>query len=434
MSSEKGRPVAGSRNPLGAFLRKDVLIQVRDLKELALMLLMPMILIGILGLALGQFITGGPVQLDIAAALVVEDDPTAGREEFTRRLAETDMPLPQRVALTAAALTIQPQDMVDALLTSPQLAELITVQELGADEAQVLLEADDVQAVITLPADFTAETLSAMLLGEGGAAIEVAQSDASPLRAGIVNDVLTAFAREVSFQSALSQELQAPPPGTVTGAGTVEEVTVGARVPSTAFYTFGMATMFALFVAGSISSRAFLERTHHTFDRVLLSGARPLSFLLSKALAGAVIVFVQVAFLFVAATLLLGALRGQPASFWLGSAGIAAALALAVGAFSALVTSLNFKANNQAMSTVFNSVGVTLLAVLGGSFFPVEESGSLLSIIGGWTPNGAALNGFLDAAKGFGLAAYGPDIVRILVGAVVLIIAAVALFPRKAVG
>lgn len=434
MSSEKGRPVAGSRNPLGAFLRKDVLIQVRDLKELALMLLMPMILIGILGLALGQFIAGGPVQLDINAALVVEDDPAAGRSEFAQRLANTEMPLIQRVALTAAALTIEPQEMVDALLSSPELAELIHVEELGAAEAQTLLEADEVQAVITLPADFTAETLSAMLLGEGGAALEVAQSDASPLRAGIVNDVLTAFAREVSFQSALSQELQAPPLGTVTGAGTVEELTVGARVPSTAFYTFGMATMFALFVAGSISSRAFLERTHHTFDRVLLSGARPLSFLLSKALAGAVIVFMQVAFLFVAATLLLGALRGQPAPFWLGSAGIAAALALAVGAFSALVTSLNFKANNQAMSNVFNSVGVTLLAVLGGSFFPVEESGSLLSIIGGWTPNGAALNGFLDAAKGFGLAAYGPDIVRILVGAVVLMIAAVALFPRKAVG
>lgn len=434
MSSEKGRPVAGSRNPLGAFLRKDVLIQVRDLKELALMLLMPMILIGILGLALGQFIAGGPVQLDINAALVVEDDPAAGRSEFAQRLANTEMPLIQRVALTAAALTIEPQEMVDALLSSPELAELIHVQELGAAEAQALLEADEVQAVITLPADFTAETLSAMLLGEGGTTLEIAQSDASPLRAGIVNDVLTAFAREVSFQSALSQELQAPPLGTVTGAGTVEELTVGARVPSTAFYTFGMATMFALFVAGSISSRAFLERTHHTFDRVLLSGARPLSFLLSKALAGAVIVFMQVAFLFVAATLLLGALRGQPAPFWLGSAGIAAALALAVGAFSALVTSLNFKANNQAMSNVFNSVGVTLLAVLGGSFFPVEESGSLLSIIGGWTPNGAALNGFLDAAKGFGLAAYGPDIVRILVGAVVLMIAAVALFPRKAVG
>ncbi|MFA5552544.1 MAG: ABC transporter permease [Trueperaceae bacterium] len=434
MSSQAGRSRSGSRNPLGAFLRKDVLIQVRDLKELALMLLMPIILIAILGLALGQFVTGGPVQLDIGAALVVEDDPTAGREEFTRRLAQTEMPLPQRVALTAAALTIQPQEMINALLSSPELADLIAVQDLDAEEAQALLEADDVQAVITLPSGFTGEMLSAMLLEGDGATMDVALSDASPLRAGIVNDILTAFAREVSFQSALSQELQAPPPGVITETGTVEELTVGARVPSTAFYTFGMATMFALFVAGSISGRAYLERAQLTFDRILLSGARPLAFLLSKAMAGAVIVFLQVAFLFVAATLILGALRGQPVSFWLGSAGIAAALALAVGAFSALVTSLNFRANNQAMSNVFNSVGVTLLAVLGGSFFPVEESSSLISVLGGWTPNGAALNGFLDAAKGFGLEAYGPDIIRILVGAVVLMVAAVALFPRKAVG
>ena len=434
MSSQAGRARYGSRNPLGAFLRKEVLIQVRDLKELALMLLMPIILIAILGLALGQFVTGGPVQLDINAALVVEDDPSAGRAEFTRRLGQAEMPLPQRVALTAAALTIQPREMINALLSSPELAELIAVQDLGAEEAQALLEADDVQAVITLPSGFTAETLSAMLLAGEGATLNMALSDASPLRASIVNDVMTAFAREVSFQSALSQELQAPPPTAITETGTVEELTVGARVPSTAFYTFGMATMFALFVAGSISGRAYLERAHLTFDRILLSGARPLAFLLSKAMAGAVIVFLQVAFLFVAATLLLGALRGQPASFWLGSAGIAAALALAVGAFSAVVTSLNFRANNQAMSNVFNSVGVTLLAVLGGSFFPVEESGSLISVLGGWTPNGAALNGFLDAAKGFGLEAYGPDIARILIGAVVLMVVAVALFPRKAVG
>ena len=96
MSSKTGRAGSGGRNPLGAFLRKDVLIQVRDLKELALMLLMPIILIAILGLALGQFVAGGPVQLDINAALVVEDDPTAGRAEFARRLGQAEMPLPQR--------------------------------------------------------------------------------------------------------------------------------------------------------------------------------------------------------------------------------------------------------------------------------------------------------------------------------------------------
>ena len=401
MADETGGKRAANSFPLLAFLRKDLLIQLRDLKELALILLMPMILIGILGLALGQFIAGGPVQLDIHVALVEADDPETGRAEFTRRLAQAEMPVPQRVALAAASLGVEPREMVEALLGSPELSELMTVHELTEEEARARLAADEVQAVITVPAGFTADTLSGMLLGQGGGQLDVALSDASPLRAGIVNDIVTAFAREVSFQSALSQELLAAPAAPVAPTGTVEEVAVGNRVSSVAFCTFGMATMFALFVAGSISGRAYLERAHYTFERVLLSGAQPLAFLLSKTLAGAVIAFFQVITLFVAATLLLGAFRGQPAEFWFGAVGIAATLALAVGALGALVTSINFRTNNQSMSNVFNSVVVTLLAVLGGSFFPVEESSSLLGLIGGFTPNGAALNGFLDAAKGF---------------------------------
>lgn len=414
------------------FLRKDVRLQLRDFKELALLLLMPIILIGILGLALGQFLTGGPVQLSINAALVVEDDPTAGRAEFMRRLTQADMPVPQRLALTAASVAVQPVEMLRSMLLSYELTEFITTEELSPAEAGDLLAADRVQAVVTLPPGYTSGTLSGMLLAEGGGAIQIELSDASPLRAGIVRDVVSSFAHEVSFQSALSQALQGPPPPAPQVAGGTEEITVGGRLSSVAFYTFGMAVMFALFVAGSVSSRAFLERSDLTFDRILMSGARPIEFLLSKTLAGAVVTLLQLAFLFVTATLLLGALKGQPVSFWLAAAGVGAALALAIGALGALVTSLNFRANNRSLSNVFNSVLVMGFAVLGGSFFPIENPDSLLARVGGWTPNGAALNGFMDAAKGLSAQAYMPDIVRLLIVAGLLLAAAVAAFPRSA--
>src|SRR5690606_10958448 len=174
--------------------------------------------------------------------------------------------------------------------------------------------------------------------------------------------------------------------------GSVEEVQVGGSVSSVAFYTLGMAVMFALYVAGSVSSRAYLERLNLTFDSILLSGARPLGYLAGKALAGAIVVFLQLAFLFAAGTLLLGAFREQPASFRLAAAAISAALALCVGALGAFVTSLNFRAGNQALSNVFNSVIVTLLALVGGSFFPIQDASSLLGRIGSWMPNGAALD------------------------------------------
>lgn len=420
------------RTNLGRFLRKDVRLQLRDFQELALLLLMPIILIGILGLALGQFLTGGPVQLSITAALVVQDDPAAGRAEFMSRLAQSDMPVPQRLALTAASVAVQPVEMLRSMLLSPELGEFMTVEELPAAEAAELLAADRVQAVITLPMGYTAGALSGMLLAEDGAVISIDLSDASPLRAGIVSDVVGSFAHEVSFQSALSQVLPGPPPPAQQVSGGIAEVAVGGRLSSVAFYTFGMAVMFALFVAGSVSSRAFLERSDLTFDRILLSGARPLEFLLSKTLAGAVVTFLQLAFLFVAATLLLGAFRGQPLPFWLAAAGIGAALALAIGALGALVTALNFRANNRALSNVFNSVIVMAFAVLGGSFFPIDNPDSLIARIGGFTPNGAALNGFMDAAKGLSAQAYMPDVLRLLVLAAVLLTAALVAFPRSA--
>lgn len=418
---------------LAAFLRKDVLLQLRDYKELALLLLMPVILTAILGFALGGFLTGEPVRLDIAAGLVVEDDPEAGRAAFRGALAAAELPPAQRLGLSVAASTLQPLELVTGVITSPEMGELLTVEALGAAEARERLAADELQAVIGLPEGFTERLLNGMLLGEASATLELQLSDASPLRAGIVRDVLSGFAREVSFQSALGQALQGPPPAPPSVSGTIERVRVGGNVPAVAFYTFGMAVMFALYVAGGVSSRAFLERLDLTFDRVLLSGAHPLGYLASKALSGAVVVLLQLAFLLAAGTLLLGAFRGQPPAFWLAAGGVSLALALCVGALGAFVTALNFRAGNRALSNVFNSVVVTLLALLGGSFFPVQDEASLLGRLGAWTPNGAALNGYLSAAKGLAPGFYLDDVLRLLLMAAALLALALALFPRRSV-
>ena len=60
------------------FLKKDLLLMLRDRSELMLLLLMPLLLIAILGFALGGLLGGGagnPIHLQ--AALVLEDDVAA---------------------------------------------------------------------------------------------------------------------------------------------------------------------------------------------------------------------------------------------------------------------------------------------------------------------------------------------------------------------
>lgn len=113
------------------FLHKDLLLQIRDYQELGLLLLMPVILTVFLGLALGSVFESGSASLSISAALVVEDDALAGRRAFTAELAASDLPLPQRLALMAAAASIEPVSMFQEMLRSPELSELLTATELA---------------------------------------------------------------------------------------------------------------------------------------------------------------------------------------------------------------------------------------------------------------------------------------------------------------
>lgn len=413
------------------FLRKDLLLLVRDYKELALLLLMPVILIVILGTALGNVLESGPTKLDVRAALVIEDDAAAGRRAFTAELAEADLPLPQRLGLAAAATSIEPVSMLTGVLGSPELAGLLTTTELDATTAQAQLEAGELQAVITVPADYTARVLHGMLLGGGGGELELTVADSSPLLASVVQDVVDGFAREVSFQSALSLVLQGPPPAAPVIDGGLEAVdSAEGMLTAAAYYTLAMAVMFALFVAGSISERAFLERSSLAFDRILISGASRFSFLTSKVFTGVIVVLLQMTFLFLTSTLLLGTFRGHPPTFWSAAALISLLLGACVGSLGVLLTAVNFRVGSAAWSSVFSSVIVILLASAGGSFFPVDGV-PFLAALGRWTPNGAALKAYLGAFQGLPLSDYSSHLLRLGLLAVLLLLTAYALFPRR---
>ncbi len=415
------------------FLAKDLKLQLRDYRELALLLLMPVILIAVLGFALGNFLTESAIELEIKAALVVLDDEATGREEFRELLLGADGMSPaERIGLLAASATIDPGQRLEDVLFSEELSDFVLVERLDGAVAAGRLEADEVQAVVTVPEGYTRDVLAGMLLGDRGGELQVTLSEASPLRASIVTDILEGFAREVSYQSALGRQVQGAPPPPAEVDGGVETFEAARGVSSVAYYTFGMAAMFALFVVGSISGRAFLEKDSLAFDRILVSGASPAAFLLSKTIAGAITVVLQLAFLFLAGGLMLGAFAAEPASFWVPVTITWLLFGLSVGALGGLVSAINFRQNNKSLSDVFSSVMVMVLAVLGGSFYPLE-AGSFIARIGQWTPNGAALNSFLSAAQGAPLSAHLPDFLRLLGGGALLLLIAFGLFRRRGI-
>jgi len=249
----------------------------------------------------------------------------------------------------------------------------------------------------------------------------------------VFEDIVEGFATELNTRAAMGQLgiTVVDQSAAATIEGGVERVAGRRSVSSFAYYTFGMAVMFMLYVVGTIASRAQLELDNHTFDRIIIAGANPIRYLLSKMGAASAAVYLQVAFLLVVSALLFGTAAGQPLSFWLWTAVVVACLALAVGALAALVTSLNFRLGNRSVSEAFNSVGVFVMALLGGSFLSLEQSVPALAAVGRWLPTGAGLDALLNLNIGSPFSAWGYNLARLVIMAVVVLLAAVLLFPRR---
>lgn len=422
------------------FLKKDLKLILRDRGELVLLLLMPLLLIAILGFALGGLLGGsGGSPIHLEAALVVEDDIGAARTAFREELGSSDIPLAERTGLLLASQLFDPIEIVQEFLNAEDLQELMTVRELSAAEAAAALAAGELHATVTVPAGFGSAMYRRMLLEQGeSASLQLELGDEAPLSASVVRDVLQGFATEFNLQTAL-QQLQAeqgqvglPQPASVPQAtgGTEVVGSGGQEVSSFAYYAVGMAVMFMLYLVGSTASRAYLELSNYSFDRVIIAGAPPLAFLASKAVAAALVGFAQIMLLLFVSNLLFGAFRGQGTAFWGEAAVIAGVMALTVGAMAALVTATVFRANNKGLADAFNSVIVFVFALVGGSFVPVGDSGSLISRLGDWTPNGATLTAMLSAAQGAGPEIWGAGVLRMAVLAVVMLVAGLLLFPR----
>ena len=414
------------------FLKKDLLLQLRDYKELLLLLGMPLLLIAILTFALGGFAGTDTVNLDLTAALVIQDDQGAGMRGFDSALAASDLPAATKLQLGVAARAIRPVELLRDVLMSPELSELGSVTEMPLQEATSRLDENDVKAVVVVPAGYTESLLEGMLLGQGpGAELKVELSSSSPISASVFEGIVKGFASELNTRTALGRLGVNPAAQDVAANVSVERITGGRSVSSAVYYTFGMAVMFMLYVVGSIASRAHLEVESFAFDRILVSDAKPLAYLVAKAFAGALVVALQVSVLIIAGALLFGVGAGLPGTFWLGVALVMVTMSLAVGALAALVTAVNFRLGNKTVSESFNSVAVFVMALLGGSFVPIDQTAPALAAIGRWLPNGAAFDAFLGLAGGAGFGAWGGNLVRLLVVAAALLIAAVAVFPKQ---
>lgn len=343
----------------------------RDRKVLILFLLMPLMLIGILGVSLKEAMTLGKIE-PFAVILVNADQPA------------------QMGGMVSIHLG---QVLADEAFGSERAKEIITLStstDLAAARQQV---ADGrAVAVVHVPGSFSAD-----ILGGKRAAIQLFTDPAHPTQVDILEQIVGSFTDQVTA-NAVAVALMGP--GQVDGRidlPTILERQSGNRqVGAMSYYAAGMAVMYMLMSAVQRAKTILQDRESGVLARVMISPTPTWVVLAGQSLSTAVLIAIQFLLLLLGSTLLYGVDWGP----WLPVMLIGLAFAVAAAGLS------------TGMAAIFRDpkaadAGVGLLGMvfgaLSGSMFPLWMFPDALMNIARFVPNYWALQGFLDQMAGLGL-------------------------------
>jgi len=434
---------------------KELYTTYTDRTLLLIMLVTPLALATIIGLALGGFINdtsndvpvrnipvalvnldegGGPSGMvlgDIYVSALVEGADTAG-------LSTGDEIVCEAVGGGAAA-----DGAADGGATLYDLTNTVLLDSAAAARAGV--DAGEYAAAIIIPADFTARATPDFTTGEvriEPVSVEVYASPARPIQAGIVHSIVQAITNQIAtgeiavaasigalIDSAADPEIGArlqalsADPAAAPAAfacafspsyapievqqQVVSGETAGEGGVFNPLIYFGAtnAVFFMMFTARGGAGSLLTERRQWTLQRLIASPTPRPAILLGQMLGTVVNCIVQLIALFIALTLIGSVIAGELQFIW--GRNIPAILlmivtvSIAAAGLGALITGL---ARSEEQANVIGSAVIIVMGLLSGSFFPVQalESAPVVRVLPYLTINYWAVDAFLSLAIGEG--------------------------------
>lgn len=336
----------------------------RDRRALTMIVLLPLVLIGILGAALGGLIGGERPPLERFPVAVFNGDDGGLGDLLVNDVLQGD--------LGESLLDVRHYDSADAV--------------------SAVVQREEAYAGVIVPARFTA----AIFQGDR-VTVQVLGHSRRELHAGIVRSVVDAFVDQTNAIRAvppgadeavmLSVLAQQPPP--------IAHVPPGPKpVSAYQYYAVGMAVMNCLFTAVGRGRDFLLQRQERQLQRLFISPTGRGTVVFGQFLAAVAIVYGQFLAIMGGTRLVYGVSWGE--SIW---PALLLAFAYSVAAAGISMIVAGFVGSTQAADQIGN-VGVNLLAALGGSQVPVYIFPPVLRSLARWTPNGRTLQAMTDIMSG----------------------------------
>ncbi|MBD7986030.1 ABC transporter permease [Sporosarcina sp. Sa2YVA2] len=358
--------------------RKDVQIMLKDKKAFLMMILMPIVLTAILGTALKGMMGESKMPETIVGIYTVESSvlvdtviESLSEEDLaiTMKQAESDKQLQEWIARKDVHVGVRvPKNWGNDATRNRATVVPISGQESAATIIQQLFEAFAQSANI------------------------IASSTEKVMEQAIAVSMQGNPVQMDAMQTELGETMQAV---IVEQQDYVTEKSIGDEtVSAMQYYAAAMGAMFLLFNAMHGGKTFHRERQTETMARVLMTPSSPWSFLAGKFMGTFFFAFLQFTVFLIATHFLLQVNWGSNS---LQVFFIVFFYCIAVAGLSMIVAAFT---TDEKMADVVGSLGVQVLALLGGSMLPLTLFPAALRKIAMLTPNSWALDSFTSIMSG----------------------------------
>ena len=391
-------------------LYKDIKIFLSDKKVSLILILMPMILMTILGVAVGGMMKGdiSPAKLAVVKKYKKE---AVNLEEIFNVKAESLKNVPE---------IIDSEELFfGKFLDKTEVKKWLTYEIMEENEAKKLYEKGKIDGIIVLGENFYRD-LSLSLLGMNKDNIQIElYVDQNNSKGIIVEEILYEFTDVISYISIankssmekLMEKKQYSKIAETMGnnAKIVNEKINGVKnsfedkekenskkVDGLSYYAIGMTAMFMLFGVTSASRTLLKEKQSGTFGRLIVSGVTYKDILIGKYLFAFFLTLYQFLLIIAYGAVVLKVDYGNLGLLLLTLVISSGSLA----SISLFLLALTIKSDSFNLINMVETVFIQILALLGGSMIPITNFPEIMQKASNFLINGIFIKTLLKLSSG----------------------------------
>ncbi|MBO8157126.1 MAG: ABC transporter permease [Bacillaceae bacterium] len=411
-------------------IKKQFLLVIRNRRNFTLLLVMPLVLVFIINFAVGDLWQGEAPVLEGKLAIAEHGDEEEDLERIKREIADIPITDDQRNLVLQRIEQFKPIHILKTqVFGSDDLKQFIQLEEVSPEQIDILKKSGEYAAILEVPEGFTYHIIMNMFgVQTEKPAFHYYINEDKDFTAGIVMDILAAFEEEMKVNMLFERyDLQEFRVSSQDIQGSVVTVSKTNPLTSTMYYAVGMSVMFVLYIASTIGTYAYEEKRIHVFERIILASSSRWAYVASIFLTGTLLSIIQLFILYGVGSVIFKVNWPNINQFLL----ITLFLSMSVGALSTLLTAINYRTHSEQASSVFSNMIVSIIAFLGGSFFPVHLISSFIEKLGNLTPNGAAMSAYLTSLQGYGYGEIGNNLLYLIIFSFVITLIAAFIFPKR---